>query len=85
MTPAPRIDHMLRAILRTDFASFVRKCAILLSPGQRFLDNWHIHAMAHALEEVRLRQVAASDHQRAPSLAQVNHRFGGTPGLCLGA
>src|SRR6266508_341126 len=55
MTEARRIDeHMIQATLRADFASWVRKCATLLSPGQVFASNWHHLAMAHALEEVRL-------------------------------
>jgi hypothetical protein len=38
------------AILRTDFASFCRKVLQTLSPGTTYYDNWHIHAMTHALD-----------------------------------
>lgn len=41
-------------ILRQDLASFIRKSATTLSPGVRFQDNWHIHAIAWHLEQVRL-------------------------------
>jgi hypothetical protein len=42
------------AILRHDLASFIRKSATTLSPGAPFRDNWHIHAIAWHLEQVRL-------------------------------
>src|SRR5215218_2509182 len=45
---------LLHAIVRTDLASFVRKCATTLSPGVPFSDNWHIQALAWYLEQVRL-------------------------------
>jgi len=41
------------AILRHDLASFIRKTVTTLSPGAPFLDNWHIHAIAWHLEQVR--------------------------------
>jgi hypothetical protein len=41
------------AILRQDLASFIRKTVTTLSPGAPFLDNWHIHAIAWHLEQVR--------------------------------
>ena len=48
-------DHRTRdAILRTDFASFNSKVFQTLSPSAAYYDNWHIHAMAHQLEQVRL-------------------------------
>jgi predicted phage terminase large subunit-like protein len=41
------------ALLRTDFLAFYRKVFDTLNPGTPYLDNWHINAIAHALEEVR--------------------------------
>src|ERR1700674_1660508 len=55
--PRPSMDHrLLGAICRTDFARFIRKCFHSLAPGSSFLMNWHIHALAHHLEQVRLRK-----------------------------
>ena len=44
--------HVLDAILRTDFVSFIRKVFHTVSPGDPFLENWHIEAMAHHLLKV---------------------------------
>lgn len=41
---------LLRAVLRHDLASFIRRCFLTVSPGQAFLPNWHIEAIAHELE-----------------------------------
>ena len=50
-------DQSLRAlrnaVLRQDLASFIRKTVTTLSPGVPFLENWHIHAIAWHLEQVR--------------------------------
>src|SRR5687767_7272978 len=43
---------LLQAILRSDLASFVEKCFASLEPGVPYLDNWHIHAIAHQLMRV---------------------------------
>ena len=51
-------DRRLRdAILRTDFPSFIRKAFQILSPSATYYDNWHIHAMAYQLEQVRLGKI----------------------------
>ena len=56
--PRPSMDHvLLDAICRTDFASFIRKCFHSLAPGSSFLMNWHIYALAHHLEQVRLGKI----------------------------
>ncbi len=48
-------DRRLRdAILRTDFPSFIRKTFQILAPSATYYDNWHIHAIAHRLDQVRL-------------------------------
>jgi predicted phage terminase large subunit-like protein len=43
----------LDAALRTDLATFIEKTARHLNPGTEFIDNWHLHAIAHRLEKVR--------------------------------
>jgi predicted phage terminase large subunit-like protein len=48
LSPAQVLD----AILRNDFVSFIRKVFQTVSPGERFLDNWHIEAMAYHLIKV---------------------------------
>lgn len=45
---------VLDAITRLDFPVFIRRGFNSLSPGARFLPNWHIEAMAFLLERVRL-------------------------------
>ena len=44
---------LLQAILRTDFCSFARAVFPIVSSGDIFLPNWHIEAIAHALDRVR--------------------------------
>jgi predicted phage terminase large subunit-like protein len=46
-------QRALEAILRTDFYAFTAKAFETVSPGDAFMRNWHIQAMAHALEKVR--------------------------------
>src|SRR5262249_48838077 len=54
-TPA---DSRLRdAIIRSDFASYIRKVFQTLSPSATYSDNWHIHAIAYHLELVRLGKI----------------------------
>jgi len=50
-------SSVLNAILRQDLASFIRKSVLTLSPGVAFQDNWHIHAIAWQLEQVRLGRI----------------------------
>jgi predicted phage terminase large subunit-like protein len=51
-------DRRLRdAVIRTDFPSFVRQAFRILSPSATYYDNWHIHAMAYQLEQVRLGKI----------------------------
>jgi hypothetical protein len=40
-------------ILRRHFDWFLRRCLMTLNPGQAFLPNWHILAIAHQLERIR--------------------------------
>ena len=48
MTPPDR--RLLHALLRNDLASFTQRCFQTVAPGQHFLMNWHIVAIAHQLE-----------------------------------
>jgi predicted phage terminase large subunit-like protein len=45
------------AIVRTDFASFVRLVFHTLSPSATYHHNWHIDAKCHVLERVRSGQI----------------------------
>ena len=45
-------QRMLDAVVRKDFASFVAKVFQTVVPGQDYLPNWHIRAMAYELELV---------------------------------
>jgi len=46
------MDRLLRATLRTDLASFVRKVFATVSPGTRYCHNWHIDAIIYRLMRV---------------------------------
>jgi len=45
-------DRLLAAVLRQDFTSFVRKVFATVSPGERYVENWYVEAIAHELEEL---------------------------------
>lgn len=47
-----RDPALLTAILRRDLAGFIAQCFGTLEPGTAYLDNWHIHAIAHQLTRV---------------------------------
>jgi predicted phage terminase large subunit-like protein len=47
----------LDAITRVDFPTFIRRCFHSLTPGSSFQMNWHIHALSHHLEQVRLGKI----------------------------
>jgi hypothetical protein len=53
LMPSPSMAHV-NAACRQDFVSFVRKVFHVLNPGATFHMNWHIRAIAHHLEQVRL-------------------------------
>ncbi len=44
---------VLSALLRRDLAAFTQRCFQTVVPGQEFLPNWHIEAIAHHLELCR--------------------------------
>ena len=45
-------DRLLSAVLRRDFTSFVRKVFATVSPGDRYIDNWYVEAIACELEQL---------------------------------
>ncbi len=45
--------RLYEALLRQDFPSFLRKCFASVNPGEVFLPNWHLEAIAWHLEQVR--------------------------------
>src|SRR6266446_5829653 len=47
----------LRAVLATDFASFIEYTFGVLRPGAEFRPNWHIDAMAYKLSQVATGEV----------------------------
>ena len=50
------MDRLLQAILREDLISFVRKVFATVSPGTRYLHNWHVDAIVHQLMRVHAGQ-----------------------------
>ena len=52
----PSMGHV-NAACRKDFVSFVGKMFHVLNPSATFQMNWHICAIAHALEQVRLGKI----------------------------
>jgi predicted phage terminase large subunit-like protein len=45
--------RLLQALLRTDFRAFLARVFMTLTPGQRYINSWHIDAIAWHLERVR--------------------------------
>jgi len=50
-------QHVLEAVLATDFRAFIDYVFGLLRPGITFKPNWHIDAMAHKVSQVASGQV----------------------------
>src|SRR5260221_5137019 len=46
------MDRVLRAVLRTELPFFIRKVFATISPGETYLHNWHVDAIAHQLMRV---------------------------------
>jgi hypothetical protein len=44
---------LLRAILRTELPSFVRKAFATVNPGDRYVHGWHVEAICHQLALLR--------------------------------
>ena len=51
------MSRVLQALLRSELRYFVRKVFATVCPGQPFLPNWHIDAIAFQLEQVYLGRV----------------------------
>jgi hypothetical protein len=45
--------RLVEALLREEFESFLRRVFGTLAPGQTYVPNWHIAAIAYQLERVR--------------------------------
>ncbi len=45
--------RVLEALLRNRFEAFIYKVFATLSPGQHYVNTWHIEAIAWRLERVR--------------------------------
>src|SRR5438552_14500273 len=43
----------LRALMRSDLASFIERCFYQLSPNARFFPNWHLEVIASKLDACR--------------------------------
>ena len=54
MTPVIERQATLDAILRTEFALFLRKVFATVSPGDDLHWNWHLGAFAWQLDRVRV-------------------------------
>src|SRR5581483_4388636 len=52
-SPIPADLRLRDAIIRSDFASYIRKVFQTLSPSAASCDNWDSHAIAHQLERIR--------------------------------
>ena len=45
--------RLYEALLRNDFRAFLQKCFYVLAPGQIYVPDWYIDAIAWKLEQVR--------------------------------
>jgi len=50
----------INALYRTDFRAFLRKAFRIIFPNKELMDNWHLDAIAHELENVRLGKIRRS-------------------------
>src|SRR3974390_3813630 len=46
------MNRTLKALLRTDLLFFIRKVFATVSPGETYLHNWHVDAIAHQLMRI---------------------------------
>ena len=46
------MNEVVRALLRTKLGFFIRKVFATVSPGETYLHNWHIEAIACQLMQV---------------------------------
>jgi hypothetical protein len=54
------MDRVLQALLRTELRFFIRKVFTTVSPGETYLHNWHVEAIAHQLMRVHSGRAGAS-------------------------
>ena len=65
----------LAALLRQDFSKFLWKAFLTVSPGDEYLPNWHIDAIAHQLNAVTAGKVEAADPQSAAAFVEVDRHL----------
>jgi|ERR1700677_3674481 hypothetical protein len=58
--------RVLRALLRTNLNAFVSKVFSALAPGQTFVPNWHLQAIAYQLERLRRGEITRLIINMAP-------------------
>ena len=46
------MNRVLQAVLRSELRFFIRKVFATVCPGQPYLPNWHVDAIAYQLERV---------------------------------
>ena len=51
------MNEVLRALLRAELGSFIRKAFATVSPGHAYKHNWHIDAIVHQLLRVHRREL----------------------------
>lgn len=51
--PTPVLRSVIDSVCRDDLVKFLHRVFEVVAPGEELHLNWHIHAMAHALEQVR--------------------------------
>ena len=76
--------RLLQALLRNDFRVFVEKVFMTLTPGQTFIRSWHLEAIALPARAGSSWRDQTTDHQYAAEIAEIDHGFGGLPGVHLG-
>src|SRR3974390_469733 len=58
--------RVLQALIRSNFTAFTQKAFATLNPGQVFVPNWHIEAIAYQLERVRRGEIRRLIISRPP-------------------
>ena len=80
ITLAPR-GPATDVVCQLDLASFIRKCFQTLEPNSEFLPNWHIHAIAYQLEQVRRGNIKRLNINLPPRMLKSSHLLSGISGL----
>jgi hypothetical protein len=74
----------LEAVLRADFRAFAHKVFQTLAPGQTYIPNWHIEAIADRLEQVRRGKVRRQIINMPPRSLKSIMSSVAFPAFCLG-